>query len=224
MKHSTLPRSGRRPHDTSLNRPRPSDLTARSLCIVGLAWATEGARPRAYIRHRVLAPLPQRGNVYSRFNAWIPAIVPPNHKQFVCRSYACRSRAVRSGGDLSNCPMTSFVLRRFQWPGSPRSMQKITRSSMTLTFGRIYRSSSGPHVLWLWAVYVGPPGRRHNYVAADSLSEAIAAWVVQQVPSIRAGPYREAATNCRTPSSAISALCNVAEWERLYLLFCLGGE
>src|SRR5712671_6461172 len=51
------------------------------LCI-GPAWATEGARPRAYIRHRVLAPPPLRENVNSRFNALIRAIVPPNHKQF----------------------------------------------------------------------------------------------------------------------------------------------
>jgi len=65
---------------------------------------------------------------------------------------------------------------------------------MTLTFGRIYRSSCGPHVLCFgrstWAS--GPPA---HYIAADSLSEAMAAWVVQQVFSIRAGPYRESRDN-----------------------------
>jgi hypothetical protein len=50
------------------------------------------------------------------------------------------------------------------WPDGSTSLDpedyEVVNDGVAL--GRIYRSSSGPHVFWLWSIYGHPKGGRRN--------------------------------------------------------------
>jgi len=73
----------------------------------------------------------------------------------------------------------AITLRRVIWDNGKPSLDPEDYEVVNdgVAVGRIYRSSSGPRVLWLWGVYGGRHGGRTNNGSADTLDEAKVAWL-----------------------------------------------